>query len=271
MKNIEVATFDDDRSAIEGLHKLHKLQQQGDIDLDNNVLLRRNEDGSFAYLKDDRYPDGWATLGGVVFGSLLGVLGGPVGVVVGLFSGLAIGGMADVARFAFDTEFLDAFKNGLPAGTTSIVAEIGEPSSVFVDNALSPLGARVVRSDIHSEKDKYFQSEVDQMDREIDEADKELDAAVEADRKQLEEKVAKLKAKRDAKVAEIKATLQSDVDSMKAGVQAVKQNLQADIDSDKRRMLEAKLTKTEDKIKRYEAQAAKLTAEAGKYKSAPAS
>ena len=270
MNNILVATFNNDQTAIEGLHKLNALQRQGDIDVYNNVLLRRNLDGTFSYLKDEREPEGWATLGGVILGPLVGALGGPVGVIVGMFAGLALGGMTDVAKYSYDYEFLDSFKNGLPVGTTTIIAEVTEPSDVFVNNALAPLCAVVFRSDIYGEKDRYFQSEVDYLDQQIDETNKEIDASVEADRQKLKAKVAELKAKRDKRVAEIKASIQEDIDSMKADVAAVKSNLKADIDSAKRRRLEARLAKTEQRIEKYEAQEAKLEAEVAKFKTAPA-
>ena len=54
MDNIIVATFDNETSAIEGVHKLNELDHQGDIFTYNCVLLRRNPDGSFDYLKDTR-------------------------------------------------------------------------------------------------------------------------------------------------------------------------------------------------------------------------
>lgn len=259
--NILIATFSDDGKAIEGIHKLNDLDLRGDIVTYNNVLLKRNMDGSFEYLKDDRDFTPWATVGGMLAGGLVGAIGGPVGSLVGLFTGMTAGGITDAFRYSFDYDFLETFKKGLPAGTTSLIAEVDEPSDAFVNNALQPLGATIWRSSVYSQKNQYFQSQLDEMDKAIDEADRELDAAVDAEKAEIQAKLADLRAKRDAKVAEINASIQKEIAEMKKSIEDTKATLKGNVEDARRKVLEFRLARVEERIKKYSAEAEKLNAE----------
>lgn len=268
MDNIIVATFDNEKLAIEGVHKLNELDFQGDIVTYNNVLLRRNQDGTFDYLKDTRDLTGWNAMGGMLVGTVLGVIGGPVGALAGLFAGLTVGGFADLAQYSFDYEFLEDFKEGLPKGTTSLIAQISEPNEVFINNALQPLGARIQRSNVYAEQDKYVQNQIDTLDAGITEAEKELQNAAAEQKAKIQAKLVDLRTRRDAKVAEIKADFQEDVDEMNAQIDRFKQTLQGKVDETRRKVLERRLAYNESRVKKYEAQAEKLNAEVAKYSQA---
>lgn len=265
MDNIIVATFDNEKTAIEGVHKLNELDHQGDIFTYNNVLIRRNQDGTFDYLKDTRDLTGWNAMGGMLLGTVIGVIGGPVGALAGLFAGLTVGGFADLAKYSFDYDFLENFKDGLPKGTTSLVAQVSEPNEVFIDNALQPLGARIQRSSVYAQQDRYVQNQVDMLDAGILEAEKELRDAAADEKAKVQAKLADLRARRQAKVAEIKADFQEDVNEMNAQIDRFKQTLQGKVDETRRKVLERRLAHNETKLKKYEAQAEKLNAEIAKY------
>lgn len=265
MDNIIVATFDNEKTAIEGVHKLNELDNQGDIFTYNNVLLRRNQDGSFDYLKDTRDLTGWNAMGGMLIGTVLGVIGGPVGALAGLFAGLTVGGFADLAQYSFDYDFLEDFKDGLPKGTTSLIAQVSEPNEVFINNALQPLGAKIWRSNVYAQQDKYVQNQIDSLDAGILETEKELQSAAADQKAKVQTKLADLRARRDTKVAEIKADFQEDVDEMNAQIDRFKQTLKGKVDETRRKVLERRLASNEKKLKKYEAQAEKLNAEVAKY------
>ena len=264
MENIVVATFNDDKTAIDGVHKLNDLDWRGDIVVYNNVLLRRNLDGTFDYLKDERTLDGWNAMGGMLLGTAIGVLGGPVGALAGMFAGLTVGGFADIATYGFEYDFLESFKNGLPVGTTSLIMTVSEPSVAFIDTALLPLGATIYRSNIYAEQDKYVQSQLDVLDAGIDEAERQLREAAAKDKAEFKAKVAQLRAKRDAKVAQIKADMQEDRESVKADIQRIKAKLQGKVDEARRKVLERRLAADEAKAEKYEAEVVKLDAELAK-------
>ncbi len=265
MDNIIVATFNNEKTAVEGVLKLNELDHQGAIATYNNVLIRRNQDGTFDYLKDTRDLTGWNAMGGMLLGTMIGVIGGPVGALAGLLAGLTVGGFADVAQYSFDYNFLETFKDGLPKGTTSLIAQVSEPNEELIDKALQPMGAQVWRSNVYAQQDKYVQNQVDMLDAGILEAEKELRDAAADEKTKIQAKLADLRARRDAKVAEIKANFQEDVDDMNAQIDRFKQTLQGKVDETRRKVLERRLAYNETKVKKYETQAEKLNAEIAKY------
>lgn len=270
MDNIIIATFNDDKTAIEAAHKLRALDLQNDVTVFSKVLLRKNRDGSFEYLKDEDDIAGWATFGGLVAGSAVGVLGGPVGVLVGGLTGLAIGGTADLARYSFDVDFLENVKKGLPVGTTTLIAQLTEPSDAYVNTAFQPFGVKVWRTNIYAERDTYVQSQIDMLDAEIEEAERDMRNAAAEDEAKFETKLAELSARREAKLAAIKTDFQEDIDEMKEQLERFGQQLQGKIDDVKKRRLENKLTRYQAKVEKYNARAATLNAEIEKYHQASA-
>ena len=156
MENIIVATFTDEKSAVEGLHKLNKLQGEGDISIYDRVLIRKNADTTFEVLKDDN-THGWRTLAGMTFGGLIGAFGGPIGFAVGLYAGTAVGAIADIGHYAFEKDFIQNFTKDIPSGSWAVIAHVDENSAIFIDGYLKPLGATILRSNIYTEQGKYVQ------------------------------------------------------------------------------------------------------------------
>ena len=261
MENIIIATFTDDNTAIEAAHKLRELDIQNDITVFTKVLLRKNADGSVDYLKDEDNIAGWRTVSGVVAGTTVGLLGGPVGVMVGALTGLTIGGFADLARYSFDSDLLEHVKTGLPPGTTTLIAQVTEPNDVYINNAFQPLDAKIWRSNIYTERDKYVQSQIEMLDAEINEAEREVREAAAEEKAKFEAKLADLRSRREAKLAAIKTDFQEEIDEMKAKLENFGQQLQGKIDDAKRSLLEHKLTRYQTKIEKYQARAATLNAE----------
>jgi uncharacterized membrane protein len=204
MKNVIVASFKEEAKAIEALHKLNELDSFGDISIYDQIMVRKNADGKTEILKQDD-SEGWRTLTGMGVGSLLGLLGGPVGVVIGLYTGTAIGAIADANHYDFAEDFIAKVEKKIMAGTVTIIAEIEEDSEVFIDSYLKPFGAEIFRSDVDFEFDNYMDEQIDEIDDEIA-ADREtLKKAAGNEKAKIQKKIADLKEKRRAKIAEFVA------------------------------------------------------------------
>src|SRR5262245_13301711 len=102
MDNIIVATFKDEKSAMEGLDRLKALDRRGDVIVYNKVVLRKSSDEYFEYLEKETETRGWRAVDGMGLGGLIGLFGGPAGVVVGMVAGAAVGAVADIGRYSFD-------------------------------------------------------------------------------------------------------------------------------------------------------------------------
>jgi uncharacterized membrane protein len=200
MTNLIVASFKDEKKAIEAMHKLSELDSFGDISIYGNAMVRSREDGRYEFLHANN-SEGWRTLTGMALGSLIGAIGGPVGFVVGLTTGTAIGLITDVGRQNFNESFVEKVENRMPAGTVSIIAEVDEDSDIFVDNALKPFGAEVKRSDVDFEFDDYVMDQIDEIDKNLSKEREKMKNAMGKEKEKIAKKVAELKDKRNKLVA----------------------------------------------------------------------
>ena len=204
MANVIVVSFQEETKAIEALHKLNELESLGDITIYEKIMVRKKADGKCEVLKENT-SEGWRVLAGMGVGSLLGLLGGPVGFVIGLYTGTAIGGIVEISHYDFADDFVEKVKNKISVGTVSIIAEIDEDSNVFIDTYLKPMGAVITRSDVDFEFDKYVNEQIDEIDEEIADERAEFKKARKEDKEKIQKKIAELKEKRNAKIAAFEA------------------------------------------------------------------
>jgi uncharacterized membrane protein len=129
-------------------------------------------------------------------GLLLGIIGGPFGVLIGGATGLMVGSLFDIAGYEETDSALGAISSSVQVGRTALIAVVVEQSPDVVDAAMYEVGGTVLR-------------------RSVTEVDAEVAAAEEAQRKAKREARKELVRSRheqhtatvDAKVAELKAKL----------------------------------------------------------------
>ena len=94
--NVIAVTFPEEANAYEALARLkEQLDAQGDVDVPGAAVVAREEDGKIS-IKDQFGKESYEnTAGGGLLGLLVGVLGGPLGVLVGGATGLVIGSLFD--------------------------------------------------------------------------------------------------------------------------------------------------------------------------------
>ena len=152
MNSLLVAVFESEASARRAMRRLDDLALNGEIDLYERSLIRKKPDGTFKFFKGD-VSAGWETLGGAAVGGLVGIPGGPVGFITGLMAGAVVGSaVSDLGQNAFGREFLKYLEADVPAGSTLIVAHVGEKSPAYIDENLRSFGANVSRREIQAQK-----------------------------------------------------------------------------------------------------------------------
>jgi uncharacterized membrane protein len=160
-------------------------------------VVARSEDGHVEVkdeVSDKRLS---ATASGGLIGLVIGILGGPFGILILGTIGLLIGSLFD-EQDADDTEsVLSDLSKSVQVGHTSLLAEVGEQSPEVIDTAMEGLGGTVLRRS------------VDDVEAEIAAAEKAQHEAAKQARKEL------LKARHEAhkdevhaKVEELKAKLE---------------------------------------------------------------
>ena len=97
MEHVIAVTFERDGNAAAGLDALVELDSAGQIDLNEAAVVVREKDGHVAV--KDEIPgfrvEGTAT--GGLLGLLIGILGGPLGILIGGATGVVLGSLVDIS------------------------------------------------------------------------------------------------------------------------------------------------------------------------------
>lgn len=198
-ENVLVVGFSDDSSAYEAMTNLQELDSQGQVKVVAAAVVTRREDGRID-VKDEVGEDSLAgTASGGLVGLLIGILGGPFGVLLGGATGLLIGSLYDMADADDTDSVLSEVSKTVEAGHNAVLAQVVEQSPEVVDTAMARLSGTVVRRPVYD------------VESEIAAAQEAQREAKKAARKKLRE--ARREKRHDeahAKVEELKSKLHHD-------------------------------------------------------------
>jgi uncharacterized membrane protein len=193
--NVVVVTFTEQSKAYQALSVLKQCDAEGRIALASAAVVERTPEGQL------RTPEGAENLGpigmasGSLLGMLIGVLGGPVGVLVGWGSGALVGGAFDIDRAAKSEEALTTFGTAIPQGSTAVMATVSEPAVEVIDGEMAKLGGEVTRRPVFEVVDELEAAEF-AAEKAALEARRELHKKRTTEMKEdLDERVGKLKEK----------------------------------------------------------------------------
>jgi uncharacterized membrane protein len=195
-ENVIAASFPEEANAYEALARLKELDSTGSIDVREAAVVAREQDGKVT-IKDqfgqESYED---TAGGGLLGLLVGVLGGPLGVIIGGATGVLVGSLFDEDDDDETRSALSDMSKSIRVGPPGLLAEVSEPAPEAVDAVMAHLNGTVVR-----------RSAAD-VELEIAAAEDAQRAAKKKARHELREARHKEhKEKAEAKLAELKAKL----------------------------------------------------------------
>jgi len=202
-ENVIVVSFAEDSSAYEAFTNLKELDGQGQVSIKGAAIVQRGEDGRLV-IKDSQDSEQFAgTATGGLIGLLVGILGGPFGVLIGGATGLLIGSLYDMDDADETESVLAEISSAIRPGQTVMLAEVDEQSDDVVDQAMGRLGGTVLRRS------------VDDVEAEIAAAEHAQQAAKREARKQL------LETRRSRAKEEIRRI----VDALKARAHALRQRM----------------------------------------------
>jgi uncharacterized membrane protein len=146
--SVIAVSFEDDGTAYKAMTLLEELDSQHRVDVREAVVVARDEDGQL--VDKDRVESsslpGTAT-GGLI-GLLIGVIGGPIGVLVGGTYGLFVGSLFDLSEADESDTALGAISSSVKIGHTALLAVVDEQSTEVVDAAMTDLGGTVARRSV---------------------------------------------------------------------------------------------------------------------------
>ena len=194
-ENVIAVSFPEEADAYEALARLKELDSEGTVGVRGAAVVTREQDGKIT-VKDqfgqESYED---TTGGGLLGLLVGVLGGPLGVLVGGVTGLLIGSLFDEDDDDNTRSVLADISKSIRVGPPGLLAEMSEDTPAAVDAVIAHLNGTMVRrsaSDVQLE----IAAAEDAQRAAKQKARQELREARHKEHKEkVDEKVADLKAK----------------------------------------------------------------------------
>ena len=130
--NVLVVTFGDDpendANAYQALTDLKQLDSQGQIKIDGAAVVTRDVDGRVeARSEVGDQPYVRAASGGLI-GLLVGILGGPLGVLLGGTYGLLVGSLFDIDDVETTESVLGEISKQVQPSRTAVLAQVTEQS-----------------------------------------------------------------------------------------------------------------------------------------------
>lgn len=144
--NLIVVTFEDNSKAYEALSKLKQADLAGRVSVRSAAVLERDAQGRLNIPESGDVVLGSGIAAGGLIGLLVGILGGPVGVVLGFGTGILLGSTFDVERADRENSVLTKVANSVPVGGTALVAEVDEYAVEVIDGEMRALGGAVTRT-----------------------------------------------------------------------------------------------------------------------------
>jgi uncharacterized membrane protein len=141
-----VITFRDKSAAREAVTALRELNRYAVIRLDRLAVVTKDATGELSAPRlDDDFPPPSRTLAGTALGSLIGLLAGLPGFVVGASLGGLIGLIGDARTTHVDSKVLSDIATALVPGAYGVIAEVREESAKQVDDRMQALGGTIFR------------------------------------------------------------------------------------------------------------------------------
>jgi uncharacterized membrane protein len=193
--SVIAVSFEDDGNAYKALTLLEELASQRRIGVQEAVVVSRGEDGQVVAKDRVESSSPPATATGGMLGLLIGIIGGPIGVLVGGTYGLFVGSLFDISDADAADSALGSISSSVKVGHTALLAVVDEPSTEIVDAAMSDLGGTVARRPM-AEVEAEIAAAEDAERKAKREARKELNRSRrERDQASVHAKVAELKGK----------------------------------------------------------------------------
>jgi uncharacterized membrane protein len=195
-ENVVVVRFTDPSKAYQALSVLKDCDAEGRIGLESAAVVERTANGELRIPESADNVGPVGTASGSLLGMLIGVLGGPVGVLLGWGAGALTGGLFDVDHAVTSDEALTVLGRAIPPESTALIASVDETVVEVIDGEMFKLGGEVTRRS------------TDEVRAELDAAEDAAEAAAhEARRTVREQRKAKLHADVDEHVGKAKEKL----------------------------------------------------------------
>jgi uncharacterized membrane protein len=188
-------SFDSDNNAYQALTTLKELDGQGRLGVKAAAVVARDGDakivvkhraGSFEYI---------GAAGGGTLGLPLGIIGGPLGVLIGGTYGLLVGSLFALDDADRTESALAEISASVRPAQTALLAQVTEQSREVVDTAMARLGGSALRRPVAKVEAQIAAAEEAQREAKRQARKELVRGRRERSKEQVHAKVEELKAK----------------------------------------------------------------------------
>jgi len=193
--NVITVAFEDDANAYEALTTLKELESQGQIGIRGAAVVLREETGQILDKDELGEESHVGTATGGIVGLLVGILGGPFGILIGGATGLLVGSLFDDDDEDETESVLAEISKSIRVGHNAVLAEVSEQSPEVIDTAMARLGGSVLRRPAGEVEAEVAAAEHAQREAKRKARKELLHARHQKHLEHIREKIAELKAK----------------------------------------------------------------------------
>ena len=147
--DVLVVTFGEDakndENAYQALTDLKQLDSQGQIKIVGAAVVARDSDGRVEIKSEVGDVPYEGTASGGVIGLLVGIIGGPLGVLLGGATGVVVGSLFDIDDAETTESVLSEISKQVRPNRTAVLAQVTEQSNEVIDTAMARVGGEVMR------------------------------------------------------------------------------------------------------------------------------
>jgi uncharacterized membrane protein len=193
--NVISVSFDGDNHAYAALTALKELDSQQRVGVEAAAVVVRGDDGAVAVKDSVGATDYAGAASGGLLGLLLGIVGGPLGVLVGGTYGLMVGSLFDLGEAEESQSVLSQISTSVRPGRATLLAQVTEQSPEVVDAAMAELGGTVLRRPVADVEAEIAAAEHAQHEAKHQATQELVRARREHTKDQVQAKLGQLKAK----------------------------------------------------------------------------
>ncbi len=224
MSKMLVVVFDDEKKAYEGSKALTELHREGSISLYAAAVVARDASGKVS-TKDEMSEGPIGLAIGIMTGTLVGMLAGPQGMLIGAAAGGALGTVGDVINLGVGVDFLDEVTAQIEPGSVAVIAEVEESWVMPVDSRMEALGGTVYRKYRIDVEDEQLARDNAAARQEWNDLKDEIKTANEENKAKLHEKMEASKAKLKAAGERTKAKADAIAKERDEKIAAIKKQM----------------------------------------------
>ncbi len=145
MHNVVVIAASDISGAHSILQKLRRLEDETALGVEAAAIVEATEERGIVIVEQEENAGAGATAAGVLVGGILGLVTGPLGLVVGGASGALLGSLIDAADAEDARTIVSDISRLVPPGKAAIVAAVVEPTPGPLGRVVADHDATLVR------------------------------------------------------------------------------------------------------------------------------